>query len=150
MSTFIIKKPDNNFLIEYKYNGKKAGYLLAGIYGDKVVIRTFLFLTNNGTPEGKKLQKLAGIQKQDKQYLLLDKLSTFMNPDLRKNETIRRLFFDAGCGDLFELTKGQTFGGAVDYANVNVKSILDYLMLKPVDAEAPPDFSDALGRSRYR
>lgn len=146
----IIKRPDNNFLIEYKYNGKKSGYLLAGIYGDKVVIRTFLFLTNNGTPEGKKLQKLAGIQKQDKQYLLLDKLSTFMNPDLRKNETIRRLFFDAGCGDLFELTKGQTFGGAVDYANVNVKSMLDYLMLKPVDAEAPPDFSDALGRSRYR
>lgn len=146
----IIKRPDNNFLIEYKFNKKKAGYLLAGIYGDKVVIRTFLFLTNNGTPEGKKLQELAGIQKQDKQYLLLDKLSTFMNPDLRKNETLRRLFFDAGCGDLFELTKGQTFGGVVDYTNINVKSMLDYLMLKPVDAEAPPDFSDSLGRSRYR
>ncbi len=146
----IIKKPDNNFLIEYKFNGKKAGYLLAGIYGDKVIIRTFLFLTNNGTPEGKKLQELAGIQKQDKQYLLLDRLSTFMNPDLRKDETIRRLFFDAGCGDLFELTKGQTFGGVVDYTNVNVKSMLDYLMLKPVDVEAPPDFSDALGGSRYR
>lgn len=146
----IIKNPDNNFLIEYKFNEKKTGYLLAGIYGDKVVIRTFLFLTNNGTPEGKKLQELAGIQKLDKQYLLLDKLSTFMNPDLRNNETIRRLFFDAGCGDLFELTKGQTFGGLVDYSNVNVKSMLDYLMLKPVDAEAPPDFSDALGWSRYR
>jgi hypothetical protein len=150
MDGIIIKNPDNNFLIEYKFNTKKAGYLLAGIYGGKVVIRTFLFLTNNGTPEGKKLNELTGIQKHDKKYLSLDKLSTFMNPDLRKNETIRRLFFDAGCGDLFELTKGQTFGGVKDYNNVNVKSLLDYLKLKPVDAEAPPDFSDALGGAKYR
>jgi hypothetical protein len=48
-----------------------------------------------GIPEGKKRWELAGRQKQDKEYLLLYKLSTFLNPDLRKQtgnyKTHRRL-----------------------------------------------------------
>ena len=50
----------------------------------KIVIRTFLFVTNNGTPEGKKLAQITGLQKLDKKYLALDKLSTFMTSCNRK------------------------------------------------------------------
>jgi hypothetical protein len=46
----VIRVPDDKFLIQYRFNEKKAGYLLAGVYEHKLVVRTFLFLTNNGTP----------------------------------------------------------------------------------------------------
>jgi len=143
------KGPGNTYLVAFTYFERKAGYLSAVVHDDKLVIRTFLFLTNNGTPEGKKLHDLTGLQKHDKKYLLIDKLSTFMNPELRRNEAIRRLFFDTGCGDLFELTEGQTVINEPDKNDVSVKMLMDYLMLKPVDAEAPPDFSDAFANGRY-
>ena len=75
------------------------------IIGDKLVIRTFLFLTNNGTPEGKKLHNLIGLQKADKEFLKIDKLSTFVNSDIKENEKLKALFCEAGCGDLFQLDK---------------------------------------------
>lgn len=144
------KGPDNTYLIAFKYFDRKAGYLSAIVHDGKLVIRTFLFLTHNGTPEGKKLHDLTGLQKHDKKYLLIDKLSTFMNPELRRNETIRRLFFDAGCGDLFELTKEKTTVSEPDKNDASVKMLMDYLMIKPVDADALPDFSDAFKGGRYR
>jgi hypothetical protein len=113
-----------------------------------LVIRTFLFITNNGTPEGKKLHELVGLQKQDKKYLALDKVSTFINHDLRTNETMRRLFIEAGCGDLLELTEDNIFDKEDEINSVNLKAMMDYLMLRSVDAEALPDFSDAPPRWR--
>jgi hypothetical protein len=83
----------------------KLGYLKGDIIGDKLVIRTSLFLTHNGTPEGKRLQELAGIQKADKQYLGIDKLTTFIFSDIKKNEKLKALFCEAGCGDLFRIKK---------------------------------------------
>ncbi len=139
----IIKGMNEHYLIEFRYFGRKAGYLLAVINHGKLVIRTFLFLTNNGTPEGRKLHLLTGIQKHDKKFLSLDRLSTFMDPELRRNETIRRLFIDAGCGDLFEITKAHLYSTDQIASHVTVKTMMEYLMLHPVDAEAPPDFSDA-------
>lgn len=95
----------NSFLIPLT-NGKiRLGYLKADVKGDKLVIRTFLFLTNNGTPEGKKLNHLIGLQKADKKYLGIDKLSTFILSDIRKDEKLKALFCEAGCGELFSLGK---------------------------------------------
>ncbi|MFA5971929.1 MAG: hypothetical protein WC780_06230 [Lentimicrobiaceae bacterium] len=145
----ILKGANNQYLIEYKYLNWKAGYLSVVVHNGMLVIRTFLFLTNNGTPEGKKLQELAGLQKRDKEYLALDKLSTFINSDLRNNEAMRRLFIEAGCGDLLELAQEQIYGKEEEINRVNVKTMMDYLMLKSQDADAIPDFSDALGNTRY-
>lgn len=141
---------NNQYLIEYTYLNWKVGYLSAVVHEGMLVIRTFLFLTHNGTPEGKKLQELVGLQKQDKKYLALDKVSTFINHDLRSNEAMRRLFIEAGCGDLLELTEENIFGKEEEINKVNVKTMMDYLMLKPVASDALPDFSDALAGSRYR
>jgi hypothetical protein len=101
----IYSSDDGNFLIAYTYLSKKIGYLKADIFEDKLIIRTFLFITNNGTPEGKKLFKLLGVQKEDKKYLGIDKLSTFMEYDIEKDEKLKKIFDLAGCGDLFEVKK---------------------------------------------
>ena len=94
---------NHNILIEYRYFGMKAGYFRADISEGKLVIRTFLFVTNNGTPEGQKLQNITGLQKLDKKYLAIDKLSTFMTSDIGNNEKVRKIFIAAGCQCLLDL-----------------------------------------------
>ncbi len=91
------------FFIDFCLFEVKVGYLLAEIVETKIIIRTFLFITNDGTPEGRKLAAQTGIQKDDKIYLKLDKLSTFLSPEVRDNEKIKKLFTNAGCEQLFSL-----------------------------------------------
>ena len=141
---------NNQYLIEFRYFNWKLGYLLCIVLKDKIVARTFLFLTNNGTPEGKKLYDIAGIKKYDKKYLQIDKLSTFVDPELLRNETLRRLFFDAGCGDLFDYAENKMKANDAGVSHNIANALINYLMLKPVEADAPPDFSDALAHERYR
>lgn len=90
-------------LITYKLGKTKLGYLVYEYNQGVVLIKTFLFLTNNDTPEGEKLNQLLGLEKLDKQYLNLDKLSQFVNSDIPGNQKLYILFKDAGCADLFEI-----------------------------------------------
>lgn len=105
VATNIIHTEDGGFLLPFEIYKRRVGYLKATLHGDKLIIRTFLFITNNGTPEGKKLTSLIHVQKEDKKFLAIDKLQTFMESDLDTNEKIRSLFKEAGCGDLFKLKK---------------------------------------------
>lgn len=95
----------DGILISCKFNSLKVGYLKACIIGDKLLIRTFLFLTNNSTPEGNKLESLLGIQKEDKKYLGIDKLNLFIHSDIEQNENLKTIFSQAGCSHLFEIKK---------------------------------------------
>ncbi len=95
----------NSFLFPLTHNNIKLGYLKGDITTNKLVIRTFLFITNNGTPEGNKLHNLVGLQKIDKKFLGIDKLSTFILSDIKENEKLKALFYQAGCGDLFKLDR---------------------------------------------
>ena len=103
----ITKTYDGNYLIEYQYNSKKSGYLKAVLFEGKLIIKTFLFLTNNGTPEGQLLLKTTGLEKLDKKYLEIDKLSTFIFSDIKENPEVKQLFLNAGCHSLFEFTKSE-------------------------------------------
>ena len=89
-------------LIEFNMYEYKVGYLLPTLQDDKLVIRTFLFLTNDGTPEGQKLKALTGLAKYDKKYLGIDKLSTFTAYRIHEDEELSALFREAGCGSLLE------------------------------------------------
>lgn len=93
----------NRLQIKLRFNETKAGYFRADIIDGIILLRTFLFVTNNGTPEGVMLEKKTGLKKLDKKYLSIDKLSTFMDSDLGTNEEVRQLFMDSGCECLIEL-----------------------------------------------
>jgi len=93
----VIKDEYSNYYLEYRIRNLKVGYFLLDIIDGIIIIRTFLFLTNNGTPEGKELQKLIGIQKLDKEFLNIDKLSTFSKNDFSKNKEIKNILIDSGC-----------------------------------------------------
>jgi hypothetical protein len=92
-----------NYMIEYAVYEQKTGYLVAEFVDAKLIIRTFLLLTNDGTPEGRKLHANTGLSKADKEYLRLDKLSTFLSPDIHASENIKKIFTEAGCQSLFKL-----------------------------------------------
>ena len=93
----------NHYLIEMEIVGNKAGYLVADVIGNKVLIKTFLFLPSEGTPEGEKLKKLSGLSKVDMQYWTIDRLSTFYHSDLRDKPEMKQLFCDAGCESIFRI-----------------------------------------------
>lgn len=101
----VIIDSHGKMLIEYRIDNYKAGYLRADIVNGSILIRTFLFLTNNGTPEGKKLEQMTGLGKLDKKYLAIDKLSAFMSSDIRSNEAVMEILRKAGCENLLELHK---------------------------------------------
>jgi len=89
-------------LIEFNMYEYKVGYLLTTLHEDKLVIRSFLFLTNDGTPEGRKLRQLTRLEKYDKKYLGIDKLSTFTAYKIHEDKELSALFHEAGCGSLLD------------------------------------------------
>lgn len=99
----IHKEKDGTYFIEYSLNNIKVGYLVANILDNKLVIRTFLFITQNGAPEGDKLSELYGLAKLDKSYIALDKLSTYVLTDLCVNKNLRNMFDEAGCQYLLDI-----------------------------------------------
>jgi hypothetical protein len=101
----VCKNKKGDLLFEYRFFGKKTGYFKGDIIDGKLILRTFLFLTNNGTPEGEKLHDNTGIEKQDKIYLTIDKLSTFINSDIADNPKLKNIFIKAGCSSIFEIDK---------------------------------------------
>ncbi|NRF40713.1 hypothetical protein [Pedobacter foliorum] len=119
-------KDKNRSLVEFCLPDKKLGYLQVELHGNRLIIHTFLFLTNNGTPEGMKLEKLAGLQKADKMYLEIDKLSTFNSYHVDKNEQLKDLFIKAGCGSLLDLAHLQEFS-VNEVKDKDPESILKYL-----------------------
>ncbi|WP_143774022.1 hypothetical protein [Niastella vici] len=92
-------------LFEYAIFKNKVGYFLGEVADGKIILKTFLFLTNNGTPEADKLQTMTGLQKEDINYLAIDKLSTFLLSDIDENENVKQLFINAGCESLFKIDK---------------------------------------------
>jgi hypothetical protein len=101
--SIVERKNDNTVLISYFTGKTKLGYLVAEYIDGDVLIHTFLFITANGTPEGQKLNKLSGLGKRDKEHLGIDKLSTFMNSDISKNEYLKTLFKKSDCSCLIEI-----------------------------------------------
>ncbi|MCU4175224.1 hypothetical protein [Carboxylicivirga sp. N1Y90] len=97
------KNEHGQAFIQFKIKDMMVGYLPFQYIDGIVVITTFLLITNNGTPEGEKLHNTIGVDKLDKQYLGIDKLSTFIYSDLKDNEHTVDLFSQADCGHLFEL-----------------------------------------------
>lgn len=94
----------DTYLIEF-YIGVKIGYFVANLTEGQLVIRTFLFLTCKGTPEGNRLEETTGLQILDSKYLGMDKLSTFMSLKANKGTDLYSIFEKADCLHLLELSE---------------------------------------------
>lgn len=98
-----IVTPSGQTLVKYYLNSIKVGYLIIDIFQGVAVIRTFLFLTQAGTPEGDKIQQHIGLKMADRQFLAIDQMSTFLYSDLEQDDKLREFFTNLDCGELFKL-----------------------------------------------
>jgi hypothetical protein len=80
----------------------KLGYLVVTKLSTMFVIRTFLFLTMEGTPEGDKLRWVMRWRRADRDYYKLDCLSTFLNTDLIDSEVFSQCLVEGGLEDFVD------------------------------------------------
>lgn len=97
----VVRGPTGKWLIKYQLKGFHLGYLMVDIVDGILIVRTFLFVTMDSTPEGYALQKALGLAAVDKKYLIVDRLSTFLISDIADHPDIKEHFVRAGCSDLF-------------------------------------------------
>lgn len=83
----------------------KVGYFVANVIGDKVVFRTFLFVTHSCTPEGDRLNEITGLQKSDIKYWQFDRLSTFASINIDTNPALVNLLKELNLDKLLTLKK---------------------------------------------
>lgn len=131
-------KKTGTSLIELRVMEKKLGYLVCVLAEEKVVIRSFLFVTNDGTPEAKKLAELTRLNVLDKKYLGIDTLAGFASFEISKNVQLAAVFTEAGLGELFELEALAKFIKPAVKEN-GVEYLLNYMRglehLQPVTEE---------------
>lgn len=105
-----IKISDSKFLISYYVDRIKLGYFVLIVSEGIAVVKTFLFLTNDGTPEGNRLKSILKMSKYEKRYFSLDKLSSFYHSDITKDYQIKRILKKSRCPQLIEIkSKINTF-----------------------------------------
>ena len=98
-----IKYFKGKILLEYYISTNiKLGYIILEFHNDRLLAKTFLLLSQIGTPEGEKLRELSGMEKDDLSYWAIDKLSTFQNSDLKDHPKTRAMIKNAGCANLFK------------------------------------------------
>ena len=137
-----------HILIEFRFYDVKAGYFLAEIVNGAIMIRTFLFLTQGGTPEGEILIKNTGLKKLDLKYLAIDKLSSFISSDISDNEEVRNIFTAAGCQSLMDLHAKLSDLCTKQSRQSTARLILRYL--KKADPVLPLNLTEGLSAETLR
>jgi hypothetical protein len=120
----IIKQSNSSFLVEYLCSGHKLGYFAGNVLADKVLLKTFLFLTMQGTPEADLLYRKLRLMRSDIEYMHLDELSLFSSPAVRKDVQLKRLFEECGCGHLLKLDTEDLAG---QWSQSDVETLRKYL-----------------------
>lgn len=113
------------YLIPVYVHEIRVGYFAGSIIDNKLVLRTFLFITHSATPEGDKLNELTGLGKSDIKYWRIDRLSTFMQVDKDEYPELLELMDRAGLDDLGSL-RNKTFD-TDSLQSVNLNGLTDYI-----------------------
>ena len=95
---------DNHFLVEYHHFDRKLGYFVGVRLADCVLLKTFLFLTMQGTPESDLLYRKLRLRRRDIEFMKLDELAAFRDNEVRNDPSLVRIFEECGCGHLLTLT----------------------------------------------
>jgi hypothetical protein len=132
----------DRYLVECYMDSIKIGYLIGMIVDDMFVILTFLLITHSTTPEGRKLAKLTGLQRDDMAFLAIDDLKTLINSDITRDHRITKIFIDAGCESILQMNYELHAKGYYDWMRNDTKQdtelsklIAEYIQLGASDEE---------------
>ncbi len=91
------------YLVDVEMGPHKVGYLVAHVLPQMILVKTFLTLTMQGTPECKLLREKLGLQRADVERYKLDDLKTLLATDMSRDPLLARVFSECGLGHLFSL-----------------------------------------------
>lgn len=90
-------------LIPFFHRSHKCGYFVAVINQNRLILKTFLFLTHHSTPEGEKLEQISGLSKEEISYWKIDTLQNFIDADLGDDHKIMTYLKDAEISHLLNV-----------------------------------------------
>lgn len=131
-ATKLVQYNKNTLLIPIYYKKIKVGYVVCFNHKNQhLIIKTFLFITCKGTPEGDKLARFTGLSKEDEIYLNIDRMSTFVHNQLSDNEELYAIFEQVGLSHLDNLknkiTRSDHFNTS---SNTNLSKLKEMLRKK--------------------
>jgi hypothetical protein len=104
-SLAVAEEQGDAYLIAFHVRGLRLGYFVARAVQDRIVLCTFLFLTMQGTPEARLLGQKLRLCRRDIEHLNLDRLETYLSPDVLQDPQLVGLLEECGCGSLLELAR---------------------------------------------
>jgi len=99
-----IRTSADHFLLEYRHMTYKLGYFVGVRLSDCVLLKTFLFLTMQGTPESDLLYRKLRLTRSDIEFMKLDELAAFRDNEVRNDPSLVKLLEECGCGHLLTLS----------------------------------------------
>ncbi len=143
------------FLIELQMYHCLLGYVVAevvndggGNAGEAVLMRTFLFVTQSGTPEGDRFNERLKVGNYEKSYFRLDRLAPFMTTDLCLDPVFQGILRECGIGDLIEVVKiNRQIRSSLETREGNAEDIRNLLNIDaPSPGDTPPGSRSGSGR----
>lgn len=108
----------DEFLVEYRLYHHLLGYFPVRRLADKIIVKTFLFLTMSGTPEQRLLYKKLGLLRLHREQQCLDQLNLFLLTDVQDDPVLKQVFVECGCGHLLDMAtpelRAQAEAGVAD------------------------------------
>jgi len=99
------REPNGNIWVECTCPDGPLGYFVGDVIDGAVLIRSFLFLTMQGTPQHRALSKRLKMQQRDLEYLELDQFRTYLHSDLGDDPVLSRILTECGLAHLMTLRK---------------------------------------------
>ncbi len=112
----IVDRHGRDLVVAYRIKQHRLGYVITSVLDDLVVVRTFKFLTMQGTPEARQLHSRLGLTRSEIDWLRLSELSAFTDTDLRQDAKLRELMEKCGCGHLLRLDEADYIPTSQGYA----------------------------------
>lgn len=147
---------DGAFLLELQMYHCLLGYVVAeviddagGPAGEAVLMRTFLFVTQSGTPEGDRFNERLKVGNYEKSYFRLDRLAPFMTTDLCQDPVFQEILRECGIGDLIEVVKiNREVRRSLETREGNAEDIRNQLNITaPALGDTPPGAALGSGSS---
>jgi hypothetical protein len=106
--------PGGCLFVVLEHRGHKLGYLVTDFTGRELIVRSFLFITQTGTREGRALNERLRVEAYSKSYFGLDALMTYLATDICTDPFFRAVLTECGCEGLIGFKQALTELGLKD------------------------------------
>lgn len=99
----VLRTHNGTLMLKVYFGTQQLGYLVLEPLKDKLVGKTFLFITQNGTPEGDRLTEILKLYPKEKSWLGIDKLEPFLISDILDDPRLKDIFHQCGLDHMLDV-----------------------------------------------